>query len=352
MLAALRVRFGARHAAGDAAIEAAALRSDRFRQAREPDWQRLDMIVRQLEAGRLRRLSDADVLDLPVLYRSAVSSLSIARATSLDAAALAWLEELVRRAWFQVYGPRQTLSGWARDFFGGGWSAAVREMALDVWIALAVMVAGGVMGWQLVASDPQWYGVLAAIPADDPRVPGASRAALRGVLFGHAQENFLSTFAASLFGHNAQIAILAFALGFAFGIPSLMLLVQNTGNAGALLWLYHGQGLTWELLGWLAIHGTTELFAILLAGAAGLHIGRSMAFPGPLSLLDAAAAAGRRAAVVMVGVVLMLLVAATLEGFARQLIESTAPRLAIGGAMLVLWLAYFYAPRRKRGPEA
>ena len=67
--------------------------------------------------------------------------------------------------------------------------------------------------------------------------------------------------------------------------------------------------------------------------------------PGP-------AAAGRRAAVVMVGVVLMLLVAATLEGFARQLIESTAPRLAIGGAMLVLWLAYFYAPRRKRGPEA
>jgi uncharacterized membrane protein SpoIIM required for sporulation len=208
-------------------------------------------------------------------------------------------------------------------------------------------LAGAVIGWQLVASDAHWYGVLAALPADDPRVPGASRAALRGVLFGHANENFLSTFAAGLFGHNAQIAILAFALGFAFGVPSLMLLVQNTGEAGALVWLYHGQGLTWELLGWLAIHGTTELFAILLAGAAGLHIGRSMAFPGALSLLDAAAAAGRRAAVVMVGVVLMLLVAATLEGFARQLIDNTAMRLAIGGAMLALWLGYFYTPRRR-----
>ena len=203
------------------------------------------------------------------------------------------------------------------------------------------------IGWQLVASDPHWYGVLAAMPADDPRVPGASRAALRAVLFGHGHENMLSAFAASLFGHNAQIAILAFALGFAFGVPSLLLLVQNTGDAGALLWLYHGQGLTWELLGWLAIHGTTELFAILLAGAAGLHIGRSMAFPGRLSLVNAAAAAGRRAAVVMVGVVLMLLVAATLEGFARQLIDSTGMRLAIGGAMLVLWLAYFYAPRHE-----
>jgi uncharacterized membrane protein SpoIIM required for sporulation len=300
-----------------------------------------------MEAGRLKRLSDADVLDLPVLYRGAVSSLSIARATSLDAATLAWLEELVRRAWFQVYGPRQSLLGWLRKFFAGGWPSAVRAMALDVWIALAVMVAGAVIGWHLVASDPHWYGVLAAMPSDDPRVPGASRAALSGVLFGHANENFLSAFAAGLFGHNAQIAILAFALGFAFGVPSLMLLVQNTGEAGALVWLYHGQGLTWELLGWLAIHGTTELFAILLAGAAGLHIGRSMAFPGALSLLDAAAAAGRRAAVVMVGVVLMLLVAATLEGFARQLIDHTAMRLAIGGAMLGLWLGYFYMPWRR-----
>jgi uncharacterized membrane protein SpoIIM required for sporulation len=348
LLTALRTRFGARNAPIDAEIEAAALRSDRFRQAREPDWRRLDAIIRRMESGRLKRLSDEDVLDLPGLYRSAVSSLSIARATSLDAATLGWLEELVRRAWFQVYGPRQTLVDWLRNFFGGGWPAAVRAMWLDVWIALAVMVTGGVIGWLLVAGDPHWYGVLASMPAGDPRVPGASRAALRGVLFGHANENFLSTFAASLFGHNAQIAILAFALGFAFGIPSLMLLVQNTGNAGALVWLYHGQGLTWELLGWLAIHGTTELFAILLAGAAGLHIGRSMAFPGELSLLDAAAAAGRRAAVVMVGVVLMLLVAATLEGFARQLIENTGMRLAIGGSMLVLWLAFFYAPRGKQ----
>lgn len=350
MLAAWRSRFGAR--ATDPAIEAAAaLRSDRFRQAREPDWRRLDVIIGRMEAGRLSRLSDADVLDLPVLYRGAVSSLSIARATSLDAATLAWLEELVRRAWFQVYGPRQTLAGWLRQFFGGGWPAAVRAMAVDVWIALAVMVAGGVIGWRLVAGDPHWYGVLAAMPAGDPRVPGASRAALRGVLFGNGHENFLSAFAASLFGHNAQIAILAFALGFAFGVPSLMLLVQNTGDAGALIWLYHGQGLTRDLLGWLAIHGTTELFAILLAGAAGLHIGRAMAFPGSRSLLDAAAGAGRRAAVVMVGVVLMLLVAATLEGFARQLIDNTPLRLAIGGAMLVLWLAYFYAPRHKAVPR-
>ena len=126
-----------------------------------------------------------------------------------------------------------------------------------------------------------------------------------------------------------------------------MLLVQNMGSLGAMLWLYHGQGLTWDFVGWLAVHGTTELLAILLAGGAGVHIGRTMAFPGALTVMDAAAAAGRRAAQVMTGVVLMLVIAAMLEGFARQLIDDTAGRMTVGGFMLVFWLAYLFVFRRE-----
>jgi uncharacterized membrane protein SpoIIM required for sporulation len=95
------------------------------------------------------------------------------------------------------------------------------------------------------------------------------------------------------------------------------------------------------------VHGTTELFAILLAGAAGLHMSAaSMAFPGNASVLDAAAAAGRRTAQVMTGVVLMLIIAAVLEGFARQLVDNTPARFTVGGFMLVFWIGYFFAFRR------
>jgi isoprenylcysteine carboxyl methyltransferase (ICMT) family protein YpbQ len=100
------------------------------------------------------------------------------------------------------------------------------------------------------------------------------------------------------------------------------------------------------------VHGTTELFAILLAGAAGLHIGRSMAFPGERSLIQAAGEAGRRASQVMVGVVLMLIVAAVLEGFARQLVGDWPGRLTIGLFMLAFWLAYFFVFRRQDHREA
>lgn len=337
---------------GQQAIEAAALRSDRFRLEREADWQKLEAIVTRMEAGRLRKLSDEDVLALPVLYRTVASSLSVARETSLDSATLAYLESLVQRAWFLVYGPRVSLWQWLRRFLGGDWSRAVRAMGTDVLIALGVMVAGVIVGWLLVASDIEWYHALVPPEMASGRVPGASREVLMGTLFGNQEQDAKSAFAAFLFSNNAQVSILAFALGFAFGVPTLLLLVHNMALMGAMLWLYHGRGLALDFAGWLAVHGTTEIFAILLAGAAGLHIGRSMTFPGRRSVLQAAAEAGQRASLVMLGVVLMLVVAAILEGFARQLIDHTAGRFAVGGFMLVFWLVYFFAFARdaKREP--
>ena len=345
--------FGRGEIAAPADIESAALRSDRFRLEREGDWRRLEDIVKRMEKGGLRRVSDEELLALPTLYRTAASSLSVARETSLDRATLSYLEGLVQRAWFQVYGPRKGFFGWLREFLLGGWSRAVREIWLDMCVALFVMVAGTIVGWLLVAQNTDWYYRLVPTQFTDTRVPGASREVLMETLAVEEDTGGLSAFAASLFSNNAGVAILAFALGFAFGVPSLLLLVYNLAVLGAMFWLFAGQDLGWEFAAWLSVHGTTELFAILLAGAAGMHIGRSMAFPGEKSVLETAGESGRRGAMVMVGVVLMMVVAAILEAFPRQLVGGAENRFLIGGMMLVFWLAYFFLYRPERvGDEA
>jgi uncharacterized membrane protein SpoIIM required for sporulation len=329
-------------------VEAASLRSDKFRLAREADWKRLERIVERLEKGRLRRLPDEDLLALPVLYRQAASSLAVARETSLDAATLGYLEALVRRAWFQVYGPRTHFGTWLRRFLAGGWSRAVREIAPEIAIAFAVMVAGAVVGWLLVASNPDWYYAMVPEGMTEGREPGASRAVLAETLKGHGPSG-LSVLATYLFSHNSAVVILAFGLGFAFGIPTLMLLLYTSAMLGAMLWLFFNAGLGWDFAAWIAVHGTTELSAIGLAGAAGLHIGRTMAFPGGRSVLAAAEASGRRAAQVMAGAVLMLAIAGLLEGYVRQLITATPVRAGIGTMMLLAWINYFaFAGRRRR----
>jgi hypothetical protein len=85
--------FGRGEIAAPPDIASAALRSDRFRLEREGEWRRLENIIALMERGGLRRITDADLIALPTLYRTAASSLAVARETSLDAATLAKLTE-------------------------------------------------------------------------------------------------------------------------------------------------------------------------------------------------------------------------------------------------------------------
>jgi uncharacterized membrane protein SpoIIM required for sporulation len=131
-------------------------------------------------------------------------------------------------------------------------------------------------------------------------------------------------------------------------VPTALLLIYNGAILGAFVALFFERGLGFEVLGWLLIHGVTELFAIVLAGAAGFTIGGAVAFPGARSRVASAREAGKRAATIAMGCVVMLFLAALLEGFARQMINSDAVRYTIAATSLLLWLSYFHAGGRRR----
>ena len=114
-------------------------------------------------------------------------------------------------------------------------------------------------------------------------------------------------------------------------MPTILLLAYQGLTLGAFIALHYNRGLTVDFLGWIAIHGVTEISAILLCGAAGLVLAEKILFPDRYSRVDSLAMHGRRAAEIAVGAVLMFFVAAILEGVFRQLIASTPWRFAIGG---------------------
>jgi uncharacterized membrane protein SpoIIM required for sporulation len=199
----------------------------------------------------------------------------------------------------------------------------------------------------LTLRDPAWYFAFVPRELAGARNPRASAAELAQTLFS-GREDGLSFFASFLFTHNAQIALFAFALGFACCLPTAFLVLYNGLMLGAFLALFISHGLGVAAGGWLLIHGVTELFAITLAGAAGFRIGWALCFPGRSARMAALAEAGRIAATVMAGVVIMLAVAGLLEGFGRQLINVTAARYGIAALTALVWGAYFY--RRRRAP--
>ncbi|MGT2468744.1 stage II sporulation protein M [Mesorhizobium atlanticum] len=216
------------------------------------------------------------------------------------------------------------------------------------WASVALTVVGAIAGYWLVASDKRWYDAIIAPSLAGRRNPDlVGRDAAQRAFYGGG-DHFLSGFAAYLFTHNTQVSILAFALGFAFAVPSVLIILMNGCMLGAIFQIYAAKGLGFELGGWLSIHGTTELFAIAIAGAAGMRIGTSIAFPGELTRMAAAARAGQVAATAMIGVTVMLLFAGLLEGIGRQTITSDLARYSIGGGMLAFWICYFYLFRMVR----
>jgi uncharacterized membrane protein SpoIIM required for sporulation len=326
-------------------IAAPMINATRFRLAHQANWERLEAIVSRIEKRSVRSLDEDDLLALPVLYRTALSSLSVARETSLDRALVTYLEQLCTRAYFQIYGAPVTARSQLAQFFRAGWPRAVASLWRETIVAAILTLLGGVVGYLLVTSDPSWY--FSIIPDDlaQGRDPSASAASLRDALYSGDDSDPLATFATFLFTHNSQVALFAFALGFAFAVPTAMLLVYNGLTLGAFVAIYAQKGLGLALGGWLVIHGSTELFAIVLAGAAGFRIGLAVAFPGRTGRLDSAVLAGRTGGTVMAGVVLMLLVAGLLEGIGRQTIEIDWQRYTVGTVVFVAWLAYYYLPR-------
>ncbi len=324
------------------------LRSGRFRTEREADWRRLESLLTRAERGRASRLSDAELLELPQLYRAALSSLSVARATALDASLIAYLEGLATRAYFFVYGTRARLRERLAGFFRRDWPAAVRGLWRETLASAVIFAAAVLVGYVLVIHDPDWYGsIMPGVFAQGGRDPAASTAFLKSILYDTSHNDQLSSFATHLFTNNATVAIMAFALGFAFCIPSVLLVAQQGLILGALVALYVSRGLGFELGGWLMIHGVTELFAIILAGAAGIKIGWAVIFPGGRPRLEAAAASGRTTGAVMAGVVVMLMFAGILEGVGRQTITLDWARWSIAWVSLTLWLGYFYLARER-----
>lgn len=323
------------------------MKSYRFREEREADWAELDRIVQQAEKRGVHGLTDSDLAELPHLYRQAVSSLSVARTISLDQNVVAYLETLCARAYFFVYGTRSRMSERIAQFFARDWAAAVSAAKGPTLLAFLCLFGGALLAFFLTLSDNEWYWTFHG--GFDSRNPNATYDELRATLYEERQNiaDMLGAFAAQLFSHNSGIAIFAFALGFAFGAPTAVLLIYNGVYIGSFYAVFWQKGLGYELTGWLFIHGVTELFAVILAGAAGFMIGGAVAFPGRKTRMQSMRDAGDKAAMVIIGAVVMLFLAALLEGFGRQLITSDVARYTIAITTLVFWLGYFYLPRRE-----
>ena len=318
------------------------IRSARFRAERAADWRKLEALVTKTERRGLRTLSLDEAQSLSTLYRQAMASLSVAREISLARALLAYLAALCARAYLAVYAPQQRLGGLISRLLVTGIPGAARRLFPLILVGYLILILGVVAGYLLFQGDPTWYNTIMPSALGADRGLDSTPGELREVIYGgeDAESGELAAFASVLFSHNTRIALLIFCLGMAVCVPSSVLTFYNGMILGVFIALHETKGLLLDITAWLSIHGVTELSAIVIACAGGLHLGRAVLFPGDLRRRDALRRNARDAVKLALLAALMLIAAALLEGFGRQLIQSVEARLIIGFGVGALWIAW------------
>lgn len=156
----------------------------------------------------------------------------------------------------------------------------------------------------------------------------------------------------SMFGsitlNNIGVAIRVFVMGLFTSIASGLMLFYNGVMMGCFSEYFAQRGLLGMCLSTTMLHGTLELSAIIIAGAAGLALGNGWLFPGTYTRLASFRMGAKRGLKIIISTVPMFIVAGFIESFITRMDYLLQPeRLAIivPSAVFVLFY-YVYWPLR------
>ena len=106
----------------------------------------------------------------------------------------------------------------------------------------------------------------------------------------------------------------------------------------------------WESSLAIFLHGTLELWAIIVAGAAGIALGNGWLFPGTYSRLESFRRGAKRGLKIIVGTIPVFILAGFIEGFVTR--HTDIPdflRLGLILSSLAFIIFYYiYLPNRKK----
>lgn len=143
--------------------------------------------------------------------------------------------------------------------------------------------------------------------------------------------------------NNIKVSLLAFTLGVFLSVGTGLILFYNGVMLGTFQYFFYKYDLLFDSVRTIWIHGTLEIFAIIVAGAAGLTMGNSILFPDSYSRLKSFQRGARDGLKMVLGLVPVFLIAGFLEGFVTRHTEMPVnTSLAIIGCSLLLIIFYFF----------
>jgi len=142
--------------------------------------------------------------------------------------------------------------------------------------------------------------------------------------------------------NNLRIGIVSFVLGIFGGAGTLWVLFKNCIMLGSFQYFFYDKHVFWESVRGIWIHGSMEIFAIVIEAAAGLILGASILFPGTYSRFNSFKKGAKTGVKILLSTFPFTLFAGFLEGFVTRYSHDMPSYLSVSVILITLGLISYY----------
>jgi uncharacterized membrane protein SpoIIM required for sporulation len=181
----------------------------------------------------------------------------------------------------------------------------------------------------------------------------------RGDPFGVYKDNNPFSMFVHIAYNNISVAFKSVIFGVLFGIGTMILMWTNGLMLGCFQYIFFSQGLGWQSVMVIWIHGTIEISSVVIASCAGLILGFGWLLPGTYTRKQSFLKSAKDAMKICVSLVPFFIVAAFFESYVTHLMSNTFQKdshdiglpvpvsiIILGGSFfLIVWYFVLYPNR-------
>jgi uncharacterized membrane protein SpoIIM required for sporulation len=285
------------------------------------------------EAEKLLKDPVRDPEKLSKLFIQVVDDLSYSTTYYPNRSVRVYLNKIARQFFAIIYSHKKEKRNQFMSFWLDELPQVIHYCRREILISLFVFLGAVAIGVLSSAQDPQFVNTILG----DSYVTMTNENIAKGdPMAVYKQSHEVDMFLGITF-NNLMVAFRTYVLGIFLGIGTIGSLLANGIMVGSFQYYFIKQGLFLESASTIWLHGTLEISSIVLAGGAGLTLGRGLIFPGTYSRIQSLQISGIRSFKFMLGVAPVFILAAVIESF---LTRYTDAPLFIKAFLIILSAAF------------
>ena len=142
--------------------------------------------------------------------------------------------------------------------------------------------------------------------------------------------------------NNLRVGALSYFFGIFLGIGTFYILMQNSIMLGSFQYFFYEQGVFWKSVRGIWIHGSMEIFAIVIEAGAGFILGASILFPRTFSRMNSFKIGFKNSFKIFLSTMPFTFAAGFLEGYITRYSKEMPTFLSIGIILITLTAISFY----------